>query len=905
MHHSGSCFPEEEILLQAYHNGRPRLFLCILFLFWISAPLFSQGEQQFRLTAQFVDQPLLVAISTLETQHGLRFSFRDQAVAGVRVNCTFDEAPWVEVADCLFLQHGLEAKLLESNYITLRAGAPRDWDLCLRTESVAGEVLPFVTLSNAKLGLSYATGDDGYLQVSLRLRDRDSLSLSYLGYASQRLAPAQLAANPGCPVIKLLPSSIDLASVTVREYLAEGISATADGRRVVLDPNQVLNTPGFADREVFRTLPLLPGISNLQETASNLSIRGGTPDQNLILWDNIPIYASGHYLGMVSSFSPSLINKIDVWRGRAEAEYGGHVSGVVRMTTDREISEAFSLGGNVSMLQLEAFAALPIVQDKSGIQLSWRGSLPGQLGLPTYGSYRTQALQGFRAGEVLEGGRDQISASETFGFGELNGRWQFNPAAGHEVTISGFWQHDDLNYVFDQTTQLGANTDDLESTNQGLSLRYAIAPSADHHTELWLTRTDFSNLGENEYTSAFLNTFVFRESGIQESSFKVLHTANTGRRRQSSEATAPTLAPGQLQGGIQLQQYNHSFGLSIDNRITGRLREVSVQEGVATVVAPFASYEWSFGEQMRTQFGLRLPWYGPTGRVYFEPRLNTSYQVTGNWLLKAGYGANHQFPLQIIDFNQTNVSRSATIWTLADGQVFPVQAGREFSLGISGQPRSWFFDLELYHKSVRGLSATSLSLETSGFATGDSRAMGMDLLVRKRWGNWRSWVVYSLSKTEWNFPEVSDDYFLADLDRRHQLRIVQTYKTGRWTFSGSWQLQSGAWYTPTTVGPTITEEGTLRAGLLSGAINSEALPVFHRADLSISYAWRPAGNADFFGALTVSLLNVYGRENAIERNYTIGNNQNPGPGNPRFFAQGIDRLGLGFTPNISASINWR
>lgn len=902
MRRSGLCFPEDNNYPSPSLSGWLRGSLCLALILAGVTPLFSQQPTPFTLTASFTDQPLSAVMQRLRETEGIRFSFRDQAIAGIRVNCTFTEADWEEVADCLFARHGLEPKLLEGNYITLRAGAPRDWELCLRTQSLSGESLPFVTLSNARLGLSYATGEDGYLQTTARLRENDSLSLHYLGYASLRLAPAQLAAAPGCPVIKLQPSSIELASVTVREYLTEGISATADGRRVVLDPNQVVNTPGFADREVFRSLPLLPGITNLQETASALSIRGGTPDQNLILWDNIPIYASGHYLGMVSSFSPALIDKIDVWRGRAEAEYGGHVSGVVRMTTDREISEGFTLGGNLSMLQLEAHATLPLVRNKSDLQLSWRGSVPAQLGLPTYGSYRTQALQGYRVGDVLEDAVERASATETFSFGELNGRWQFNPAPGHELTLSGFWQHDDLNYALEQTTQFGANTDALESTNQGVSLRYALTKSPHHRTEFWVTHTDFANLGENEFTSAFLNTFVFRESGIRETSVKLLHTAKLGG---VSEQRMPGQPGTRLRGGVQVQRYDHNFSLTSENRLTGRLREVSVREGIATVVAPFGSYELGADTPLRAQVGLRLPWYGPTGKVYFEPRINASYRFTDRWLLKAGYGANHQFPLQVIDFNQTNVSRAATIWTLADGEVFPVQAGRELSLGLSGSPSSWFFDLEFYRKQVAGLSATSVSFETAGFETGDSRSIGMDLLVRKRWGNWRSWLVYSLSKTEWNFPEVAGGYFLADLDRRHQLRLVQTYTNRRWTVSCGWQLQSGARYTPTTVGPTFTDGGQLRVELLAEDINSGQLDLFHRADLSVSYAWPARGDSGFAGSVTVALLNLYNRDNLLERNYTIGNNPDPAPGMRRFFAQGIDRLGLGITPNISASFNLR
>ncbi|MEM6769057.1 MAG: TonB-dependent receptor [Bacteroidota bacterium] len=854
----------------------------------------AQSVQDVRITEDFSNQPLADALSKLQAKYGLRFGYADEAVAEVVVNCRFQSATWPEVADCLFARNGLEATLLDDGYVTLRAGAPRDWNICLQTQSMSGEVLPFVTLGNPTLGLSYATGADGFLQTTCRAKATDSLSVHYLGYATTKVSPNQLLAREGCYVIALQATSIELASVTVKEYLTEGISATEDGRRVLLDPEAVVATPGFADREVFRTLPLLPGITNLQETASSLSIRGGTPDQNLILWDNIPIYASGHYLNMVSSFSPELIGSVDVWRGRAEAEFGGHVSGVIRMTTDREISKKIALGGGVSLLQANAYAHLPVVAGKSDLKMAYRGSLPNLLAWPAYNSYRSQALQGFRVGTILRDDQETTDATETFTFGELNGRWQFNLAPGHELTLSGFWQRDDLNYDFSvsQADQL-PNTDALESTNQGASLHYAHTGSAGHKTEGWLTVTNFDNLGENEYNREFVDFLVLRQSSIQELSAKVVHSRKVGARTR-------------VQGGVQGQRYYHDFVLSAENRRTGRLREASVRDGVATVLAPFATYDWASSQGLQAQLGLRLPWYGPTDQLYFEPRLNASYRLTDNWLIKGGYGRNHQFPLQVIELNQVNVSGAATIWTLANGREFPVQAAHEFSVGISGQPKSWFFDLELYHKRVDGLAATSLNLEVDTFATGSSRAIGADLLIRKRWGNWRTWLVYSLSKTEWDFPLVSEEgFFPADLDRRHQLRLVQTYSNGRWTLSAGWQLQSGAPFSTTRAELNRDDGSTFGWQLVQEDINDKRLSLYHRADFSVAYEWSPAKARDWTGGITFSLINLYNRDNVLERNFIRARNEDRQPGELGVIASPVDRLGLGLTPNVSVRVGWR
>ncbi|MEL7160697.1 MAG: TonB-dependent receptor, partial [Bacteroidota bacterium] len=334
------------------------------------------------------------------------------------------------------------------------------------------------------------------------------------------------------------------------------------------------------------------------------------------------------------------------------------------------------------------------------------------------------------------------------------------------------------------------------------------------------------------------------------------------------------------------------------------------RNGEANATALFTSYRWQPSGPWSLEAGVRLPYYSPTKKLYVEPRINGSYQISDTWLLKGAYGANHQFAQELLTRNPNLVAASAPIWSLAGAdERFNVQAGREVSFGLVAQPRGWLIDLEVYRKRVDGLSALTLGVEEGGITVGEQRARGLDLLVKHRRGNWRGWAIYSLSQTEWRFPERQRDtsvtkIFPADNDRRHQLRLLNTYAAGPWSFSVAWRVQSGARYTE------ITEVATRRQGeeaLLvprpqRGDPNAASLSVYHRLDLSAFYDWGRKGGLN--GRIGLSLLNLYDQENSLERRYLIQLAGQEALQPREFAAVDVDRTGLGFTPNLRLSLRW-
>ncbi len=864
-------------------------FAAILTILLLVSGLVGQGLDEVRLSADFTDRPLREAITHLEKKLGLNFSFPSAVIEASTVNCRFEDANWAEIEQCLFGANQLRATPLRDGYISLKPlsfGTQRQWMLRFRVLDEAGAALPFAPAqfpSAAEL-----TDENGFWGGVITAAATDMVYFSYLGYERKEVPLRNLIAG-GAGQVVLQPTFIDLNSVLVSEYLSDGISIPADGSFVRINPKRAPQVPGFASGEVYRTLSLLPGVTNAGETAGRLSIRGGSPDQNLVLWDGIPVYSSGHFFAMVSPFSPDLIEDVNIWRGGAGAAFGGRVGGVVELNTPPSVAERLSGGASLSLLTAEAFLKAPVVKGKSDVQLAFR-TLPNVFSQgPAYDEYRTQVFQADAFARILQAEERGLPLEEDFGFKELNGRWRYNFSPERTLTVSSFLQYDDFNIGVGQRRGDRSFAGELITKNDGISGEYA-QPLGKGGVRVQLAQSAFSVEGESSLQNGEASIFTRRNSGIKERSVRV-------------EYTPASFAGGDLEAGVQAQGFRHKLDYLTENLLADSLEAFSFQEGRANALAAYGSYSWDKAGPLTMKAGLRLQYYGPTGKLYPEPRLSLGYELGKDWLLKAAYGEGHQFTQEIISLDPQRISSLTPLWALANEGRLPVAASREGSLGLSKEAGNWFFDVEAYHKAISGITTLNSLLVEEGVARGHSRATGLDLLVKRRWANWRSWVVYTISRTEWRFPELGPNYFPADNDRRHQLQLVHTYANKGWSASVGWRLHSGARYTESEAVVTRVWPGSNRmvAELVTGPTNGARLPAFHRLDVSVFRDFAPKSKR-WHARVDLSVLNLYGRENVLERRYLISETELLGPN--RFVLEELDRFGLGLTPNLSLRVGW-
>ncbi|MFK8162116.1 MAG: TonB-dependent receptor plug domain-containing protein [Lewinella sp.] len=889
------------------------LIVSLLALVCLPGPsvLLSQQAPELRLTANYEQRLLTEILEELEQEYSLTFSYLANTLGDKIIDRSFKNASWPEVENYLFKHTGIQAKVLPDGYVvltTLPTGTPVGWEICVRITDEKGMELPFVTGALKEGAQSFYSDNLGWCRQQITARPTDSLSFDFLGYQQLKVAVSD-AAGAQCPEFSLRPSGIELTSVEVIEYLTDGVTSSLEGREVILQPNRLSALPGFTEKEVYRSAQLLPGINSPDESAGKLSIRGGAPDQTHVLWDGINVYASGHYFGMISFFSPNLVEEMRIWRGQAEASYGGRLSGVVEMNTSRKIVDRPAAGVTLNLTHADAYLKVPLIRGKSDLHISGRSSLTGPFGNPTYQSFRQQVFQNTSLGEIPFGEGELIDSlngqDQVFNFEEVNARWQWNPDQQTSITISGFHQSDELanETTLEQEFVTFSIAEEIATQNNGLSASIKRQLLNGGNLNLQISHSDYRNENANEFGFSLQGFSEFQEetrgSTITDLTIKTDYFQRVGQENS-------------FEGGLQFQRINSTFFFSEideDGSFDASQEPFNGDNAVA-----YGTYTLNSLDRWRADLGMRIQYYAPTNTVYVEPRLTASYELTKNLLLKTGYGENHQFFNQIIELDFDQLSGVTPLWVLADGEDILVSGAREATFGALWQKKGWLIDVESYHKRITNFSSLNLLNSTEQddtFFNGESRSIGLDLLVKKRWKNFRSWAIYSLSKTDWRFTDISEDFFPAANDRRHQLKWVNSFETDHWVFSLGWQYRTGNRFSPATDTDIIVTVGDMDpTEIQREGLNAGALPSFHRLDLSAFYQWgSKPGARGVHGKVGVSLLNIYNRRNARSRIYRYQEasfTQPPFGGDHRtFFVESIEKFGLGFTPNLSVFIGWK
>lgn len=871
-----------------------RLAFPLLLCFTFSGLVEAQQLSTLRFSKTYDQDPLSRVLHDLEQAHGLSFSYLPELIEGKYVNQSFSQATWEELLSELFHRQKIQARAVENSYVVLTQLPPeaqRPWDVCLQLKDERGLPLPYVTASINGYAQSAYTDDEGWCKRTFLATAKDSLHFQFIGYAPMAI---DLASATNCNALKLSPSGIELSAITVTEYLTEGIASTPEGREIVIDPQRVSALPGFAENELYRAVQLLPGVNSSDETAGRLNIRGGASDQTQVLWDGINVYATGHFFGMISFFSPDLVDEMRVWRGQADATYGGRLSGVVQLETDRDVVDTVEAGAGINLTHANAYIKVPIISGKSDLQLAGRTSVGAFSNLPTYQSYRDQVFQGGDIADLFSDSffedEEEIDSllnnTEGFNFNEVNGRWHWRFNDNNSLTLSGFSQYDAYDFSVDFPFDSGQIIDRISTSNAGASLTFKRQFLNGGQLQAQAAYSNFMGTGaigivfNEEETDEELEE---RESGLEDLAFRL-------------DYQRPILGRHLLKVGLQHQQLRNYFSLeNYEDGIPEEIIEQSNTPGVGNIA--YGSFGWRPDSPWRADLGLRLHHYTPTGKLYLEPRLSGSYQLSEPWHLKAGYGHNHQFFGEIIQLDLNQVSNSVPLWVLADGIDLDVSQAREATFGVIGKTKGWILDIEGYYKTISNLPALNLlpnEPDDANFSPGTAKTIGADVLIKKRWPNFRSWVIYSISKSDWQFDEIREEPFSANTDRRHQLKWVNTFEANGWLFSLGWRFNSGV--------PNIPLSG-FTDQFDPMTFNTERTGPDHRLDLSLFYQWEAPQQKGLNAKVGVSLLNIYGRENPLRSSYRVVEEETPF--GFESIIEEVPKYGLGFTPNLSVSFSWQ
>lgn len=854
------------------------------FFFFFLCFLVVSGQEI--ISVDFSDTPLKTVLTDLEEQTGLLFSYSDELISGITVTKTATSIEIDMFLDFISSNTGLLFERIGENQIIV--SSPND------KKTVCGYLFDFTT----KAPLAYATilikgtnkgfttDENGYFLIENETLV-NGLLLQYVGYATQLVFFADFDPS-ACKNFFLNPKIESLREVIVKSYLIEGIDKNKDGS-VSLSVTERSPLPGNVEPDVFQSAQWLPGITTVNETVSDIQIRGGSPDQNLVLFDGIKLYNTGHFFGMLSIFNPNVTTDAKIFKGGASPEFGDRISGVIDISGETQVPLKANGGIGLNGTQADAYIKVP-VGEKVGFVVSARRSYAdiGGLGTPTFDAISEKVFQNTVVGDAPTNNDDEedlVEGEETFFFYDANAKLIFKPSKTDSLYLSALLTRNDLNFRLQIDDNL--ERDVLTSENQGVSFQWKGKKGKrfEHAVNAY-----YSNY-ESTYQNLFGETTGFEEQNLRRNSVKD-YGFNTDLAYVLSEKH-------KIQLGYQLFTNDVFYQISGDedgnpDSEDDSFNEISSRKNTTNSV--YTAYTYRPQNRGFINLGIRVSKFSLLNDWYWEPRLNIEYPINKVLRLKLTGEQRYQTISQLIEFDDTRLRLQSGIWTLTDNENFPILESTQFSAGLLLDYKGWTLDLDGYSKNIDGLTTftNGFTNAAQAFSRGSSTIFGIDLLLKKKLGSFDLWLGYTHNKVNYQFDEIDAASFPGNNDITHNFTLSNVFEKGNWLFSLGWNYRTGAPFTQATAFNQVTEE------IVFGPINGRRFPDYHRLDTSAQYRFKLSSKDKSTGMIGVSLQNIYNRQVPLSVFYRVDDDQQTG----ELEIDQLEQLSLGLTPNFLFRLNF-
>lgn len=724
-------------------------------------------------------------------------------------------------------------------------------------DSATGEALVGAIIKTIDGKKGAATDVKGYYKIDLS-EGTYTLQISYLGYVSQQKT-INVSGNIN------LSFTLKSNAVTTQEAVITGqrtnknVTST-EMSRVELSGEQVKTLPViFGEPDVLKAITLLPGIKSGGEGGTGFYVRGGGPDQNLILMDDAVIYNASHLLGFLSVFNTDAVRNVEVIKGGMPANYGGRLSSILNVNLREGDDQKYKINGGVGLISSRIMAEGPIQKGKSAFMVAARRTYIDALAKPFL---------------------NEEQRSNGYYFYDFNAKAHINLNEKNKLSFSGYFGRDIFNF--------------RSPTNQLVKFQVGWGNSA--ASLKW-----FHSFNKNFYSNTFLiynrydlnNQFEFGDNGFKLSSG--LEDLNV---KQDFYLT-PNKNHNIKFGG---QYIYHTFKPGI---ATGQVGTITINESInkqyAHEWALYAMDEFKLGPRFTFNAGLRAVFFtqvGPyTERVFdsegievgqgksydkgdvivtypgLEPRLAGTFLVNSNTSVKASFTRTYQF-LHLA--TTSGAQFPADLWVPSSKLVKP-QLAYQYAMGIFKNFNENLYEtsIEAYYKpmynQIEFKPGANLffnqNLENE-MIFGEGLSYGVEFFAKKKFGKLTGWVGYTWSRSTRQFDELNGGkpYFFR-YDRTHDISLVASYQFNK-KWSGTLVFVYGTGNAATL--PTsryayrpgfdiIENEPKLTFVDIYDKINDYRLPAYHRMDVSFTYLQKQTEK--FESSWNFSIYNVYNRAN--------------------------------------------
>ncbi|NOT76943.1 MAG: TonB-dependent receptor [Cyclobacteriaceae bacterium] len=600
---------------------------------------------------------------------------------------------------------------------------------------------------------------------------------------------------------------------------------------VNLTEKDITSIPVFGgEADLLKIIQLLPGVSKGVQGSTDLFVRGGAADQNLVLLDGAPVYNTGHLFGFLSVFNSDILQGVEYISGAFPAQYGGRLSSILNVNTKSTMSSHTEGQGSIGLLASRLMIRQPIIKNKLDIWVAGR---------------RTYVDQVVKA----------VGQDLPYYFYDINAKVIFKPTLRDRIEVSHYSGEDKLNYRR-QPQDTSARRRNISSnftianSSQTLLWKRQIQPNI--HSALSLYRTNFN------YTiqTGFEESRLFVHSSIEDVGGKYsLHWDSVGQVS--------------ITAGVESAHHKVSPNIiDTSGSIAELLQSSSTQAQTSLESSAFIQADGTWDQNWSWSAGFRLSSAIVRDKFYSnpEPRVAIRYKLSETLALKGSYSRMAQYLHRV---SSAAVAFPTDIWYPVTKDVVP-QTSDQLTLALQKRipGMNVFISLEGYYKNMNDLigyrEGANLFLNTEfekQLIQGKGTAYGLEVLIKKESGKLTGWISYTLSRSERQYDEVNNGlWFLSRYDRRHNGSVVMNYEFAkRWSFSAVFEFISGSRFTP-IVGRYAVPANTLGGIQLIpvyATMNSVKLADTHRLDLGIKLKSKP--EKKFQSEWFVGIYNVYNR----------------------------------------------
>lgn len=683
------------------------------------------------------------------------------------------------------------------------------------------------------------TDNDGKYSINLP-KGNYTLVAEYMGYEEMEAKIALTSRNVS-ENFELSEKLIQLSEAIVSAKRPDQSVTNPQTGVEQIEVKQINKLPVLlGERDIIKSLQLMPGVKSAGEGSTGLYVRGGTSDQNLVMLDNVQVYNASHLMGFFSAFNSDVLRDVTLYKGSMPAQYGERLSAILDVQQRNGDLQQYHVSGGVGLISSKLNIEGPIKKGKSSFLLGGRRTYADALG-------RMLGIKDLK--------------DNTLYFYDLNAKLYFNLSDKDQLSISGYMGRDKMSLK------------DFASVDWG-NLLGAVKW---RHTidDKW---SSTSTLFYNQYSYNFnldlglsiTGKAIIKDYGVKQ---EFLFEPNANQSlRLGFQSTYHDIGPG-------------DYDLVSDSQSSINLHHrYSWENGV------YASHQIQIGNKLELIYGLRLSVFSALGKgeyyqlddnnnvldsiwykkgefvktyVNLEPRLSSVYKINEVSSIKAAYARTIQ-NMHLLTFAAQGTPYDR--WISSSNNIKP-QIGDQYTLGYfrNFADNTYEFSVEGYYKDMQNQIDFKDNPRFDGYNVvetellyGKGRAYGVELMLKKRVGKLSGWISYTLSKSERRIDGINNNqWYNAYQDRTHDISIVGIYELNkRWTLSATWVYYTGNAITYPSGKYQIDGQDVM----YYTERNGYRAPAYHRLDLGAVYSLKKT--AKFESELAFSLYNAYGRQNA-------------------------------------------